>query len=120
MDRMAEVKERLKIMEDAGMISCGVSEFCMMAAGLILAEHPGADSDKLNMLITHLALAGERMKKGDTGEMQISQEVLDTVKEERVYPQACGISRKILECTTLKFTQAETDFLTVHLCNILM
>ena len=32
MDRMAEVKERLKIMEDAGMISCGVSEFCMMAA----------------------------------------------------------------------------------------
>ena len=58
MDRMAEVKERLKIMEDAGMISCGVSEFCMMAAGLILAEHPGADSDKLNMLITHLALAG--------------------------------------------------------------
>ncbi len=52
--------------------------------------------------------------------MQISQEVLDTVKEERVYPQACGISRKILECTTLKFTQAETDFLTVHLCNILM
>mgnify|MGYP000594575196 CR=1 FL=1 len=39
MDRMAEVKERLKIMEDAGMISCGVSEFCMMAAGLILAEH---------------------------------------------------------------------------------
>ena len=48
MDRMAEVKERLKIMEDAGMISCGVSEFCMMAAGLILAEHPGADSDKLN------------------------------------------------------------------------
>ena len=101
MDRMAEVKERLKIMEDAGMISCGVSEFCMMAAGLILAEHPGADSDKLNMLITHLALAGERMEKGDTGEMQISQE-------------------KILECTTLKFTQAETDFLTVHLCNILM
>ena len=120
MDRMAEVKERLKIMEDAGMISCGVSEFCMMAAGLILAEHPGADSDKLNMLITHLALAGERMEKGDTGEMQISQEDLDTVKEERVYPQACGISRKILECTTLKFTQAETDFLTVHLCNILM
>ena len=68
MDRMAEVKERLKIMEDAGMISCGVSEFCMMAAGLILAEHPGADSDKLNMLITHLALAGERMEKGDTGD----------------------------------------------------
>ena len=43
MDRMAEVKERLKSWR-TGMISCpGVSEF-MMAAGLILAEDPGADS----------------------------------------------------------------------------
>lgn len=116
----AEVVERLRIMEEGGMISHGIVTFCTRAAETILREKPDVEADKFNMLITHLALAGNRMEKEDETEMAISREVLDGVKQEQVYTQACRMSLKILEYTTLKFTKSETDLLTVHLCNILM
>ena len=48
------VTERLKIMENAGMISEKVAVFCTSAAGMILKEKGDADEEKLNMFITHL------------------------------------------------------------------
>lgn len=116
----AEVIERLKIMEEGGMISREVVMFCTRAAELILREKPDAEADKLNMLITHLALAGNRMEKKDETEMAISREVLDGVKREKVYTRACVMSRRILTYTKLEFAEPETELLTVHLCNILM
>ena len=47
------VTERLKIMENAGMISEKVAVFCTSAAGMILKEKGDADEEKLNMFITH-------------------------------------------------------------------
>ena len=120
MCRQRELMERLKILEESGMISSRVSAFCMDAAEIILGEKEDADGEKLSMLITHLALAGDRMEKEDDREMEISPEVLEGVRQEAVYPRALCVSQQILKGTALKFTQTEADFLTVHLCNILM
>lgn len=58
MCRQRELMERLKILEESGMISSRVSAFCMDAAEIILGEKEDADGEKLSMLITHLAMAG--------------------------------------------------------------
>lgn len=114
------VTERLKIMENAGMISEKVAVFCTNAAGMILKEKGDADEEKLNMFITHLAMAADRMEKGNDNEIQISPDILEEVKKEEVYKCACSVQQQILQLTELEFTQTETDFLTVHICNVLM
>ena len=118
--RHNKLMERLKIFEESGMISSRVSAFCMDAAEIILKEKEDVDQEKLSMLITHLAMAGDRMEKADEKEMEISPEILAEIKRELVYPRALRISQQILKGTELKFTQTEADFLTVHLCNVLM
>ena len=81
MCRQRELMERLKILEESGMISSRVSAFCMDAAEIILGEKEDADGEKLSMLITHLAMAGDRMEKEDDREMEISPEVLEGVRQ---------------------------------------
>lgn len=72
----------------------------------------------MEMFITHLAMAGKRAEEG-TEENPIDGAVLEAVKMAAVYPDALKMRDSLLLQTDIVFPEAEQDFLSVHLCNLL-
>lgn len=113
------VEERLDLMIQAGMISENTAAFCGEAAELMLKEPGDRDGEKLNMFITHLAMAADRMERGNTGETAIDAGVFETVRRAPLFGEAVRLRDSILKAAPAEFTEAEADFLTIHLCNLL-
>ncbi len=120
MDLREMVEERLDLMLQADMISEGTRAFCRKAAEILLAEQKDSDVEKLNMFITHLAMASDRMERGEMGETAIGEETFEAVKREPCFELAVRLGARILKVAPWAFTETETDFLTIHLCNLFM
>ncbi len=120
MNLRERIGERLSLMLQAKMISERTAAFCTAAVGILLEEHPDSDEDRLNMLITHLAMAADRMEKGAAGETAIGEEIFEAVKREACFEEALCLGDRILKDAPVEFTGTERDFLTIHLCHLLM
>ncbi len=113
-----ELEERISILEQSGVISKKVADYSRRAAELVLAEAEDAAQEKMEMFITHLAMAGKRAEEG-TEENPMDPEILESLREEPVYERAVRLRDRLLEETDLSFPKAEQDFLSVHICNLL-
>lgn len=120
MDLKKETEMRLELMIQAGMISERTRAFCMKAAQLLLEEQKHCDGDKLNMLITHLAMAADRMEKDNAEENAVAAEIFEEVRREECFQRAVSLVDRILKDAPAPFTGTERDFITIHLCNLLM
>ena len=117
MGEREELYARLQILEDGGLISGAVTACCKKMIGLVQEEKPDVDGERFGMFVTHLAMAMQRIRNGET-EMPIDSQVLETVKMDPVYPKAEAFSKKMFAVCDVEFTQTEQDFLKVHLCNL--
>lgn len=109
---------RVKILEENDIISGKVADYTVRVIDQILVKIPEATQDKVEMFITHLAMAGKRAEEG-TEENPIDGAVLEAVKLEAVYPAALAMRDSLLSQTDIVFPETECDFLSVHLCNLL-
>lgn len=109
---------RVKILEENEVISRKVADYVCRTVDQILEQIPEATQDKVEMFITHLAMAGKRAEEG-TEEKPIDGAILETVKMEAVYPAALTMRDSLLSQTDIVFPEMERDFLSVHLCNLL-
>lgn len=117
-----ELYERVGILEDSGIISEKAACYARDVADLMLSqffEMRQEKEEKLEMFITHLAMAGKRAEEG-IEENPIDEAVLEAVKRETVYEAAIALRDKILSMTDIIFPETERDFLSVHLCNLLL
>lgn len=114
-----ELYERVRILEDNGIISRKVACYSYEAADFMLSQVPRASQEKLEMFITHLAMAGKRAEEG-TKENPIDKAVLEAVEKETVYQLAVTIRDSLLSMTDIAFPETERNFLSVHLCNLLL
>lgn len=114
-----ELYERVGILEDNGMISQKVACYSREIVDLILSQIREVSQEKLEVLITHLAMAGKRAEEG-IEENPIDGAILEAMKSETVYPEAIELRDKILSRTNIVFPETERDFLSVHLCNLLL
>lgn len=117
MEVREELFERLRILEDGGLISTAVTTDCRKVMELVLAEKADVDGERFGMFVTHLAMAMQRIRNGEE-EMPIDRQILETVKLDAVYPKAEAFSEKVSGVCNVEFTQTELDFLKVHLCNL--
>lgn len=114
-----ELYVRVGILEDSGLISGKVACYAREVIDMILSEFPRVSQDKLEMFITHLSMAGKRAEEG-IEENPIDRGILEAVKLEAVYPNAKKMRERILCMTDIVFPETERDFLSVHLCNLLL
>lgn len=113
-----ELFERIWILQVNGVIGEKVADYTRSIVERILSEVPEVEQEKLEMFITHLAMAGKRAEEG-TEENPIDEAVLQVVKEEEAYEKAVMLRDQFLSMTDINFPKTEQDFLSVHLCNLL-
>lgn len=109
---------RIGILEDNHVISKKVADYARIVIDQVLSEVPDAEQEKMEMFVTHLAMAGQRTVDGVV-ENPIDQALLEAMKEESAYAEAVDLCDRLLAQTDIAFPQTEKDFLSVHLCNLL-
>ncbi len=113
-----EMYERIQILQVNGVISEKVADYTRSIVDRILLEVPEVEQEKLEMFITHLAMAGKRAEEG-TEENPIDEAILQGMEEEEAYEHAVVLRDQFLSMTDINFPKTEKDFLSVHLCNLL-
>ncbi|CUX67274.1 PRD domain protein [Clostridium sp. C105KSO15] len=118
MDLRDILNQRLDILEENHVICKKVADYSRNIVDRILEEKPDAEENKAAMFITHLAMAGQRVLDGVV-EHPLDNTLLDGIKKEPVYQRAEVLKEELLKETDIQFPEAERNFLTVHLCNLL-
>lgn len=110
--------DRIAILEQNGVISAKAATYSRHVVDLILAENKDVPQDKLEMFITHFALAVRREEKREAVE-PMDKALLESIRNETVFVKAKQLQECILTETGIKFSKAELEFLILHLCNLL-
>jgi len=110
--------ERINILEGAGMIIPEVADFCLKAVDYILEAKPDADEEDFGMLITHLAMGTQRLIERKE-ENPVDENILAAIQLEPVFEEAERMAKVIIKMSGLIFSKTESDFLKIHLCNLL-
>ena len=115
-----ELDERIEVLRSCGFVDdVQAEELGRMA--MILVEECGVsrESEVLATLVTHVAAALKRVRKGEPVS-PLSQEALDDVRESPVFEEALRIQREILGIITTELPNAEKDFVLVHVGGLLI
>ena len=74
--------------------------------------------DPAAMFTTHLAMALERIKKGEIVDA-LDEEIFAEVLEAPEYTQAVEFRDKMLSFCPVQFPESEAQFIAMHICNML-
>lgn len=119
MEGQEALKERLKILRESGLIEDHTAEQTDKIISLICAGEKVPDMEKLEIFTTHIAMAIQRIRRGEL-EQPLAKEVLEDLKEEASFGEAKRLVQQICETADVDFPQVERDYLMVHLCNLMM
>lgn len=113
-----ELDVRLNILKEAGQISEETFEALKRVINMLndkfdikLTEENGA------MLITHLSVALERIKKGEIIE-GIDSEIYEQIKNHPAYKECIKVLKSIEEESNIKIPENEETFIMMHLCTL--
>lgn len=109
---------RVEILEQNQVVSRKVGAYTRKMIELVLEKRPDVLQDRAEMFFTHLAMAGKRAEEG-TSEIPMDAIVFEAVKKEPVFGDAVRLRDEMLSHTDIQFPEAEKDYLSVHLCNLL-
>lgn len=112
------LKQRIAILKDNGVIGEDVAEFVNKTIDIMASDYPQIDEDRATMFTTHLAMATQRIKTGETVDM-MDEEMWKEITECPEYPQASEFSKKMFAVSTIDFPESERKFLMLHICNML-
>ena len=112
------LKMRIQILKQGGIIADDVAEFMNQVIDMMAADYPQIPTDPAAMFTTHLAMALERIKKGEIVEA-LDEEIFAEVLECPEYPAALGFRDKMLAFCPIPFPDSEAQFILMHICNML-
>ncbi len=112
------LKQRIQILHMGGVIGSDVAEFMNRVIDLMAADYPYIGQDPAAMFTTHLAMALERIKKGEIVEA-LDEEIFAEVAEAPEYPKALEFRDKMLAFCPVEFPESEAQFIAMHICNML-
>lgn len=112
------LKQRIQILQMGGVIGADVAEFMNKVIDMMAADYPQIGMDPATMFTTHLAMALERIKKGEIVDA-LDEELYAQVKESDEYPMALEFREKMLSFCPIAFPESEAQFITMHICNML-
>ena len=112
------LKQRIQILKMGGIIGEDVAEFMNKVIDMMAADYPQITMDPAAMFTTHLAMALERIKKGEIVEA-LDEEIFAEVLETPEYPMAVEFRNKMLAFCPVEFPESEAQFIAMHICNML-
>jgi transcriptional antiterminator len=112
------LKKRMEILKQANVISEEVAGFMDQVIDRMEAAFPELTQQKAEMFTTHLAMAAERMRRGE-GVDQMDDAVWREVKESGDYPRASRFLEQLLALWPETFPENERRFLLLHICSLL-
>ena len=112
------LKMRIQILKNGGIIGEDVAAFMEQVIDMMAADYPQIPMDPAAMFTTHLAMALERIKKGEIVEA-LDEEIFAEVLECPEYPAALGFRDKMLAFCPIPFPDSEAQFILMHICNML-
>ena len=112
--------ERIAILEQNGVISPKVAACSRQVTDLVLSAKEDVSQDKMEMFVTHFAMAGQRAEDG-TEENPMDEALTgEHAAEEPAYEEGRRAPGPVFwRRRTLQFPKTEQDFLSVHLCSLL-
>lgn len=112
------LKQRIQILKMGGVIGEDVAAFMDKVIDMMAADYPQITTDPAAMFTTHLAMAVERIKKGEIVDA-LDEEIFAEVTECPQYPMALEFRDKMLSFCPVEFPESEAQFITMHICNML-
>lgn len=112
------LKQRIQILQMGGVIGEDVAQFMNQVIDMMAADYPQITMDPATMFTTHLAMALERIKKGEIVDA-LDDEIYAEVTGCPEYPMALEFREKMLSFCPITFPESETQFITMHICNML-
>ena len=112
------LKTRIQILQMGGVIGEDVAEFMNKVIDMMASDYPQIGMDPATMFTTHLAMAVERIKKGEIVEA-LDPEIFAEVTEDPAYPTAVEFRDKLLTFCPVAFPESEAQFIAMHICNML-
>ena len=112
------LKQRIQILKMGGIIGEDVAEFMNKVIDMMAADYPNIGTDPATMFTTHLAMALERIKKGEIVDA-LDEEIYAEVLECPEYPTALSFRDKMLSFCPVPFPESEAQFICMHICNML-
>lgn len=114
-----DLKERMSILAASGTISfqigCEMSDLVDHAKD---RQHLGLTEENGAALLTHLAMAGERMAKGKTA-APLDAALLEEVKASSHCARAQEILKDWYQFLGWQLPEAESGYMLLHLCTLL-
>lgn len=115
---MNEAKERIQILTEGKVISLKTGEYVCQVIDCLEASGLKIDQDKLNTMLTHLAMATQRLAEGKEAEMP-DEAVWQEVEEDSCYQEAEELVQTIEKLSFLSYPESERRYLLIHICNML-
>lgn len=112
------LKQRIEILKMGGVIGEDVAQFMNQVIDMMAADYPQIDIDRSTMFTTHLAMAVERIKKGEIVEA-MDDAMWEEITEAPEYEKAVEFRTKMYAMCPVEFPESEGMFITLHICNIL-
>ncbi|MDR2772361.1 MAG: PRD domain-containing protein [Elusimicrobiota bacterium] len=109
--------ERLKILLDNNVIDKETFDFMVVVFKKLTSKYKLTEPS-IEMIVTHLAMATQRIKSGQTIN-PLNEEIIKEVETENLYPQALEIYEDLLSASRVVFPQSEKVFIVTHLLNLI-
>lgn len=112
------LKERIEILKNGGVISREVADFVNHTIDVIVKDYPQVNEDAAAMFTTHLAMAAERIRRGEVVD-GLDEAVWQDVVECPEYEVGCRLIEQLFADQSVEFPESERKFLMLHICNML-
>ncbi len=112
------LKQRIQIMQNGGVIGEDTAQFMNGVIDMMAADYPNIDMDHATMFTTHLAMALERIKKGEIVDM-MDEECWQQIAETPEFADAEAFRNKMLSFCPIDFPESESKFILLHICSML-
>ncbi|QIK70409.1 PRD domain-containing protein [Erysipelothrix sp. HDW6C] len=111
------MEERLKVLRENNIIDQDVHDYCLnVYEGIIKRE--GLDSSAAEVLLTHLAMATQRIRNDDVVNA-MDDFILDEIKMFADFERVQVLTTEILTDGVVEFPDSEMQFIWLHLSNVL-
>lgn len=109
--------DRLNILLEGNIITKSTYQLALIVQEYMVCKYHVSPSS-LEMMITHLAMATQRILKNEiVGAMD--EEIVQSIFMDDMYEEANVIMKKISEIANMEYPQSEEMYMLLHICNTL-